>query len=197
MLTSILSISLGAILINNFIFSQFLGCCPFLGCSSKVDTAVGMGLAVTFVMGLASAICWVVDTYVLQALNLGFLQTLTFILVIAALVQFVEMFLKKAIPSLYSALGIYLPLITTNCAVLGVAVLNIDEKYNFGQSMVNALGAGLGFLLAMVLFAGVRGRMENMDIPESFQGLPITLIAASIVSMSFMGFSGVVDGLLK
>ena len=190
MLTSILSISLGAILINNFIFSQFLGCCPFLGCSSKVDTAVGMGLAVTFVMGLASAICWVVDTYVLQALNLGFLQTLTFILVIAALVQFVEMFLKKAIPSLYSALGIYLPLITTNCAVLGVAVLNIDEKYNFGQSMVNALGAGLGFLLAMGLFAGVRGRMENMDIPESFQGLPITLIAASIVSMSFMGFSG-------
>lgn len=194
--TSIFAIILSAVLTNNFIFSQFLGCCPFLGCSSKIDTAAGMGLAVTFVMGLASAICWLVNCLLVK-LGLGFLQTIAYILVIAALVQFIEMFLKKSIPSLYSALGIYLPLITTNCAVLGVAVLNIDEKYNFGQSMVNALGAGLGFLLAMVLFAGVRGRMENMDIPESFQGLPITLIAASIVSMSFMGFSGVVDGLLK
>ena len=196
MFDSVLTIALGAILINNFIFSQFLGCCPFLGCSTKIDTALGMGLAVTFVMGLASAICYAVNT-LLIALDLEYMSTLAFILVIAVLVQFVEMFLKKSVPSLYTALGIYLPLITTNCAVLGVAVLNIDEKYNFGQSMVNALGAGLGFLLAMVLFAGVRGRMENMDIPESFQGLPITLIAASIVSMSFMGFSGVVDGLLK
>ena len=195
-ITSLLAISLGAILTNNFIFAQFLGICPFLGVSKKSDTAIGMGLAVTFVMGIASAVCFGVNK-LLIALDLGYMQTVAFILVIAGLVQFIEMFLKKAMPSLYTALGVYLPLITTNCAVLGVAVLNIDEKYNFGQSMVNALGAGLGFLLAMVLFAGVRGRMENMDIPESFQGLPITLIAASIVSMSFMGFSGVVDGLLK
>ena len=192
MLTSILSISLGAILINNFIFSQFLGCCPFLGCSSKVDTAVGMGLAVTFVMGLASAICWVVDTYVLQALNLGFLQTLTFILVIAALVQFVEMFLKKAIPSLYSALGIYLPLITTNCAVLGVTIMNIDESYSFGQSLVNAVFSGVGFALAMVIFSGVRSRVDDAEseTPKMFRGVPATLIAAAIVSMSFLGFGG-------
>ena len=195
-ITSLLAISLGAILTNNFIFAQFLGICPFLGVSKKSDTAIGMGLAVTFVMGIASAVCFGVNK-LLIALDLGYMQTVAFILVIAGLVQFIEMFLKKSMPSLYTALGVYLPLITTNCAVLGVAVLNIDEKYSFGQSMVNALGAGLGFLLAMVLFAGVRGRMENMDIPESFQGLPITLIAASIVSMSFMGFSGVVDGLLK
>lgn len=194
--TTLLAISLGAILTNNFIFAQFLGICPFLGVSKKIDTAVGMGAAVTFVMGLASAVCFGVNK-ILIAFDLGFMQTVAYILVIAALVQFVEMFLKKNIPTLYTALGVYLPLITTNCAVLGVAVLNIDEKYGFGQSMVNALGAGIGFLLAMVLFAGVRGRMENMDIPESFKGLPITLIAAFIVSMSFMGFGGVVDGLLK
>lgn len=201
MLTSILSISLGAILINNFIFSQFLGCCPFLGCSSKVDTAVGMGLAVTFVMGLASAICWVVDEYVLMPLGLAFLQTLTFILVIAALVQFVEMFLKKSIPSLYSALGIYLPLITTNCAVLGVTMLVLekgaeDPTFGYLQSLVNAFGSGVGFLVAMVLFAGVRERLENCDIPETFKGLPITLVAASLVAVSFLGFNGVVDNLL-
>lgn len=195
-ITSLLAISLGAILTNNFIFAQFLGICPFLGVSKKSDTAIGMGLAVTFVMGIASAVCFGVNK-LLIALDLGYMQTVAFILVIAGLVQFIEMFLKKAMPSLYTALGVYLPLITTNCAVLGVAVLNIDEAYNFGQSMVNALGAGLGFMLAMVLFAGVRGRMENMDIPESFKGLPITLIAAFIVSMSFMGFGGVVDGLLK
>ena len=193
----LLSITLGAILANNFIFSQFLGCCPFLGVSKKLDTAMGMGLAVTFVMGLASAVCYAVNEFILVKFDLQYMQTVAFILVIAALVQFIEMFLQKSMPALYTALGIYLPLITTNCAVLGVAVLNIDEKYGFGQSMVNALGAGLGFLLAMVLFAGVRGRMENMDIPESFKGLPITLIAAFIVSMSFMGFGGVVDGLLK
>lgn len=195
--TSLLSIALGAILTNNFILVKFLGICPFMGVSKKTDTALGMGVAVTFVMALASMVTWAVDHYILTPLDLGYMQTAAFILIIAAIVQVVEMFLKKSVPTLYQALGIYLPLITTNCAVLGVAVLNIDEKYNFGQSMVNALGAGLGFLLAMVLFAGVRGRMENMDIPESFQGLPITLIAASIVSMSFMGFSGVVDGLLK
>ena len=190
MLTSILSISLGAILINNFIFSQFLGCCPFLGCSSKVDTAVGMGLAVTFVMGLASAICWVVDTYVLQALNLGFLQTLTFILVIAALVQFVEMFLKKAIPSLYSALGIYLPLITTNCAVLGVVLLNVQNNYNFLESTVYGITGGHGFLLAIVLFASVRERVEFAEYPKSFEGFPICLVTASLLALAFMGFSG-------
>ena len=182
MLTSILSISLGAILINNFIFSQFLGCCPFLGCSSKVDTAVGMGLA--------SAICWVVDTYVLQALNLGFLQTLTFILVIAALVQFVEMFLKKAIPSLYSALGIYLPLITTNCAVLGVVLLNVQNNYNFLESTVYGITGGLGFLLAIVLFASVRERVEFAEYPKSFEGFPICLVTASLLALAFMGFSG-------
>ena len=189
MLTSILSISLGAILINNFIFSQFLGCCPFLGCSSKVDTAVGMGLAVTFVMGLASAICWVVDEYVLMPLGLAFLQTLTFILVIAALVQFVEMFLKKSIPSLYSALGIYLPLITTNCAVLGVVLLNVQNKYNFIESTVYGITGGLGFLLAIVLFASVRERVEFAEYPKSFEGFPICLVTASLLALAFMGLA--------
>ena len=189
-------ILLSAILTQNFVLSKSLGICPFLGVSKKLDSAVGMSLAVTFVMVLATAATWPIQTYLLDQYDLGYMQTIVFILVIAALVQLVEMILKKFIPPLYESLGIYLPLIT-NCAVLGVAVLNIDEKYGFGQSMVNALGAGIGFLLAMVLFAGVRGRMENMDIPESFKGLPITLIAAFIVSMSFMGFGGVVDGLLK
>lgn len=197
MFTSLMSISLGAILINNFIFSQFLGCCPFLGCSNKVDTAVGMGVAVTFVMGLASAICWVVNKYLLVNLGLEYMQTLTFILVIAVLVQFVEMFLKKSVPSLYTALGIYLPLITTNCAVLGVTVLNITEKYTFWQSMANSLGSGLGFFLAMVLFAGVRSRVERSNPPKSFEGLPITLISAAIVSASFYGFAGVVEALFQ
>ena len=190
MFTKIISISLGAILINNFIFSQFLGCCPFLGCSSKVDTAVGMGLAVTFVMGLASAICWVVNEYVLMPLGLAFLQTLTFILVIAALVQFVEMFLKKSIPSLYSALGIYLPLITTNCAVLGVVLLNVQNKYNFLESVVYGITGGLGFLLAIVLFASVRERVEFAEYPKSFEGFPICLVTASLLALAFMGFSG-------
>ena len=160
MLTNILAISLGAILTNNFIFSQFLGICPFLGCSSKVDTATGMGLAVVFVMGLASAICWVIDTYILIPLGLAFLETLAFILVIASLVQFVEMFLKKSVPSLYSALGIYLPLITTNCAVLGVVLLNVQNHYNFIESVVYGITGGLGFMLAIVLFASVRERIE-------------------------------------
>ena len=160
MLSSIIEISLGAILINNFIFSQFLGCCPFLGCSNKVDTAFGMGLAVVFVMGLASAICWVINEYILVKLGLEFLQTLAFILVIAALVQLVEMFLKKSVPSLYSALGIYLPLITTNCAVLGVVLLNVQNKYNFIESLVYGITGGIGFMLAIVLFASVRERVE-------------------------------------
>ena len=187
---SIITIALSAILINNFIFSQFLGCCPFLGCSSKVDTAIGMGLAVTFVMGLASAICWVVDTYILVPLSLGFLETLAFILIIAGLVQFVEMFLKKSIPSLYSALGIYLPLITTNCAVLGVVLLNVQYHFNFIQSTLYGVFGGLGFLLAIVLFASVRERIDFADYPESFEGFPICLVSAALLALAFMGFSG-------
>ena len=187
---SIITIALSAILINNFIFSQFLGCCPFLGCSSKVDTAIGMGLAVTFVMGLASAFCWVVDTYILVPLNLGFLETLAFILIIAGLVQFVEMFLKKSIPSLYSALGIYLPLITTNCAVLGVVLLNVQYKFNFIQSTLYGVFGGLGFLLAIVLFASVRERIDFAEYPESFEGFPICLVSAALLALAFMGFSG-------
>ena len=190
MLTNILSISLGAILIDNFIFSQFLGCCPFLGCSGKVDTATGMGLAVIFVMGLASAICWVVDTYILVPLGLAFLETLAFILIIAALVQFVEMFLKKMLPSLYSALGIYLPLITTNCAVLGVVLLNVQEDYNFIESVVHGVTGGIGFLLAIVLFATVREKVEFSEYPESFEGFPICLVSAALLALAFMGFSG-------
>ena len=203
MLANILSISLGAILINNFIFSQFLGCCPFLGCSNKVDTAAGMGLAVVFVMGLASAICWVIDNYILIPLNLAFLETLAFILVIAALVQFVEMFLKKSVPSLYSALGIYLPLITTNCAVLGVTMLVLQKvdsttlyDYTYLHALINAFGAGIGFMVAMVMFAGVRGRLESADIPKSLKGLPITLVSAALTALSFLGFAGVVDKLI-
>ncbi len=189
-LPSVVSISLAAILTNNFIFSQFLGCCPFLGCSSKVDTAIGMGLAVTFVMGLASAICYVVNKYILVALELEFLQTLAFILVIAALVQFVEMFLKKSIPSLYSALGIYLPLITTNCAVLGVVLLNVQNNYDFANSTIYGITGGLGFMLAIVLFASVRERVQFAEYPESFEGFPICLVTAALLALAFMGFSG-------
>lgn len=190
MLTSLLAISLGAILTNNFIFSQFLGCCPFLGCSSKVDTATGMGIAVVFVMGLASAICWVIYTYILVPLHLAFLNTLAFILVIAALVQLVEMFLKKSVPSLYSALGIYLPLITTNCAVLGVVLLNVQNNYNFIESLVYGVTGGVGFLIAIVLFASVRERIAFSDYPECFEGFPICLVSAGLVALAFMGFSG-------
>ncbi len=190
MLSNIITISLGAILINNFIFSQFLGICPFLGCSNKVDTATGMGLAVVFVMGLASAICWVINEYVLVPLGLAFLQTLAFILVIASLVQFVEMFLKKAIPSLYSALGIYLPLITTNCAVLGVVLLNVQNNYNFIESVVYGITGGLGFMLAIVLFASVREKVDFAEYPECFEGFPICLVSAALLALAFMGFSG-------
>ena len=188
-LTSILEISLGAILINNFIFSRFLGVCPFLGVSNKVETACGMGLAVVFVMGLASAICYVINL-LLVALGLGFLQTLAFILVIAALVQLVEMFLKKMVPSLYAALGIYLPLITTNCAVLGVVLLNVQEEYSFIESVVYGITGGLGFMLAIVLFASVRERIEFSEYPESFKGFPISLVTAGLLALAFMGFSG-------
>lgn len=187
---SIITIALTAILINNFIFSQFLGCCPFLGCSSKVDTAIGMGLAVTFVMGLASAICYIVDIYILAWLHLQFLETLAFILIIASLVQFVEMFLKKAIPSLYSALGIYLPLITTNCAVLGVVLLNVQYGFNFIQSTLYGVFGGLGFLVAIVLFASVRERIDHAEYPECFEGFPICLVSAALLALAFMGFSG-------
>ena len=187
---TIIEIVLSAILINNFIFSQFLGCCPFLGCSSKLDTAAGMGLAVVFVMGLASAICWIVNTYILVPLGLGFLQTIAYILVIAVLVQFVEMFLKKSVPSLYSALGIYLPLITTNCAVLGVVLLNTQYNFNFLQSTVYGITGGMGFMLAICLMASVREKVEFAEYPESFNGFPIALVTAGLIALAFMGFSG-------
>ena len=187
---TIIEIVLSAIFINNFIFSQFLGCCPFLGCSSKIDTAAGMGLAVIFVMGLASAICWLVNRYILVALHLEFLQTIAYILVIAVLVQFVEMFLKKSVPSLYSALGIYLPLITTNCAVLGVVLLNTQYSFNFLQSVVYGVTGGAGFMLAICLMASVREKIEFADYPESFNGFPIALVTAGLIALAFMGFSG-------
>ena len=187
---TIIEIVLSAILINNFIFSQFLGCCPFLGCSSKLDTAAGMGLAVIFVMGLASAICWLVNRYILVALHLEFLQTIAYILVIAVLVQFVEMFLKKSVPSLYSALGIYLPLITTNCAVLGVVLLNTQYNFNFLQSVVYGVTGGAGFMLAICLMASVREKVEFAEYPESFNGFPIALVTAGLIALAFMGFSG-------
>ena len=186
----LLAISLGAILANNFIFSQFLGCCPFLGVSKKVDTAVGMGIAVTFVMGLASAVCYFVNNLVLMPLGLGYMQTVAFILVIAALVQFIEMFLQKAMPALYTALGVYLPLITTNCAVLGVVLLNVQNNYNFIESVVYGITGGLGFLLAIVLFASIRERLVFADYPKSFEGFPIALVTAGLMALAFMGFSG-------
>ena len=187
---TIIEIVLSAIFINNFIFSQFLGCCPFLGCSSKIDTAAGMGLAVIFVMGLASAICWIVNEYILVTLHLEFLQTIAYILVIAVLVQFVEMFLKKSVPSLYSALGIYLPLITTNCAVLGVVLLNTQYSFNFLQSVVYGVTGGMGFMLAICLMASVREKVEFAEYPESFNGFPIALVTAGLIALAFMGFSG-------
>ena len=193
--TNLVSILLAAILTNNFILSKFLGICPFLGVSKKLDTAVGMSAAVIFVMVLSTAVTWPIQTYLLTPNDLNYLQTIVFILVIAALVQFIEIFLKKYVKSLDQALGVYLPLITTNCAVLGVTTLNIDEGYNFIESIINALGGGLGFMLAMVLFAGVRGRIETSSIPKSLQGLPITLVSASLVACSFLGFQGLVDGL--
>ena len=189
-ITTLLSISLGAILTNNFIFSQFLGICPFLGVSKKLDTAVGMGAAVTFVMGLASAFTWVVNTFLLVPMELEYMQTVAFILVIAALVQFVEMFLKKSIPALYTALGVYLPLITTNCAVLGVALLNIQNNYGFIESVVYGITGGLGFLLAIVLFAAVRESIQFADNPKCFDGFPIALVTAGLMALAFMGFSG-------
>ena len=188
--TTLLAISLGAILTNNFIFAQFLGICPFLGVSKKVDTASGMGIAVTFVMGLASAITWLVNTFILIPLDLGYMQTVAFILVIASLVQFIEMFLQKSMPTLYTALGVYLPLITTNCAVLGVALLNIQNSYNFIESVVYGITGGLGFLLAIVLFASIRERLVFADYPKNWDGFPIALVTAGLMALAFMGFSG-------
>ena len=189
--TGIFAIILSAVLTNNFIFSQFLGCCPFLGCSSKIDTAAGMGLAVTFVMGVASAVTYAVNLLLVK-LGLGYMQTVAYILVIAALVQLVEMFLKKTIPSLYRALGVYLPLITTNCAVLGVALINVQKDYTILQGTVYGLATAIGFTIAMVLMAGLREKMEYNDIPESFKGMPIVLLTAMLMSMAFMGFSGMI-----
>lgn len=189
------AIFLTAILTQNFVLAKFLGICPFLGVSKKLNTAVGMSAAVIFVMGLATAVCYPINKFLLEKNGLEYLQTIVFILVIAALVQLVEIILKKYIPSLYNALGIYLPLITTNCAVLGVVILNIDEGYNFAQSMFNSIGAGFGFMLAMVMFAGVRSRLETCDVPKFMQGLPITLVAASLVAVSFLGFTGIVENI--
>ena len=190
-----LSILLTGILTENFILAKFLGICPFLGVSKKLNTAVGMSAAVIFVMLLSTAVTYPINAKLLVPNDLEYLQTIVFILVIAALVQLVEIILKKYMPALYNALGIYLPLITTNCAVLGVVLINVENNYNFGQSMMRSLGGGLGFMLAMVMFAAVRERLESCDVPKFLQGLPITLIAASLTSVSFLGFSGVVDGI--
>ena len=192
-MNELLLIVIGSELVNNFVMSQFLGICPFLGVSKKTETALGMGMAVTFVMGLASAICYAVNT-LLIALDLEYMSTLAFILVIAVLVQFVEMFLKKSVPSLYTALGIFLPLITTNCAVLGVVLLNVQNNYNFIESVVYGITGGLGFLVAIVLFASVRDRLQFADYPESFDGFPIALVTAGLLALAFMGFSGMKIG---
>lgn len=194
---NLMFILLTSTIVENIVLAKFLGCCPFLGVSKKLDSAVGMSSAVIFVMLMATAVTWPIYTFLLAPNGLEYLRTIVFILVIAALVQLVEFVLKKYMKALYQSLGVYLPLITTNCAVLGVALLNIDNSYGFIESIINALGVGIGFMIAMVLFAGVRSKMESCDFPESFKGIPITLIAASIVSMSFMGFANVANGIFK
>ena len=194
--SQLLTLLLAGILTDNYGLAKTTGICPFLGVSKKFQQAAGMGVAVIFVMLCATAVTWPIQTYILDAAGLGYLQTIVFILVIAALVQFVEIVMKKFLPALHKSLGVYLPLITTNCAVLGVAINNITDGYNFVESMFSSVGVGLGFLLAMVLFAGVRSRIENAPVPEAMKGLPITLVAASIVSLSFYGFAGVIEGLL-
>lgn len=197
MLKNLVLILMAGVLVNNYVLQKFLGICPFLGVSKKFNQALGMGGAVIFVMLCATAATWPIQTYILDKFGLGYLQTIVFILVIAALVQFVEIVLKRFIPALYKSLGVYLPLITTNCAVLGVTINNITDGYNFLESMVSSLGVGLGFLLAMVLFAGVRSRIENCPAPKCFKGLPVTLVAASIVSLAFYGFAGIVENMIK
>ena len=192
---SLVMILMTSVLVNNYVLSRFLGICPFLGVSKKLNQATGMGVAVIFVMLMATAVTWPIQYYLLDRFELGYMRTIVFILVIAALVQLVEIVLKKNIPALHASLGIYLPLITTNCAVLGVTINNINDGYTFLESMVNSFGCGLGFLLAMVLFAGVRSRLEDAEPPKCFEGLPITLVSASIVSLAFFGFKGLVEGL--
>ena len=196
MFKELVLILMGGVLINNYVLQQFLGICPFLGVSKKLNQATGMGIAVTFVMLVATLATYPIYKFALVPLKLEYLQTIVFILVIASLVQFVEIVLKRFIPTLHASLGVYLPLITTNCAVLGVTINNINDGFNFIESMVSSLGVGLGFLLAMVLFAGVRSRIENCPAPKSFKGVPVTLVAASIVALAFFGFSGVVENLL-
>jgi len=196
MLKSLILILMGGVLINNYVLNQFLGICPFLGVSKKVNQATGMGMAVIFVMLFATAATWPIYNFVLVPLKIEYFQTIVFILVIATLVQFVEIVLKRFIPSLHASLGIYLPLITTNCAVLGVTINNITAGYNFLESMISSLGVGLGFMLAMLLFAGVRSKLDDSNAPKCFRGLPVTLIAASIVAMAFYGFAGIVENLL-
>lgn len=193
---TLLVILMSSVLVNNYVLNRFLGICPFLGVSKKLNQAVGMGFSVIFVMLLASAVTWPIQYYILDANGLGYMQNIVFILIIAALVQFVEIVLKKFMPSLHKSLGVYLPLITTNCAVLGVTINNINDGYTFLASMVSSLGCGLGFLLAMVLFSGVRSKIEESEIPESLRGLPVTLIAASFVSLAFLGFNGIVENLI-
>ena len=195
MILKLASIFFTMILVDNYVLSKFLGICPFLGVSKKLDSAVGMSLAVTFVMVMATAATWPIQKLILDPNGMGYLQTIVFILIIATLVQLLESFLKKFIPSLYKALGVYLPLITTNCAILGVTILNIDNGYNFIESIVCAAGAGIGFLLAMVLFSGVRRKVEASEPPKCFEGLPITLVAAAMTSLSFMGFGGIVTAI--
>ena len=194
-MTKFIVILLSAVFVNNYVLSRFLGICPFLGVSKKLDSATGMSLAVIFVMLMATAATYPIQMLILVPNHLEYLQTIVFILVIAALVQLVEIVLKRYLSSLHRSLGVYLPLITTNCAVLGVTILNIDSEYTFLEAMVNSLGSGLGFFLAMVMFSGVRSKIEGADIPESFKGLPVTLIAASITSLSFLGFGGVVENM--
>ena len=191
-ITEILLFMVSCILTHNFIFNRFLGCCPFLGVSSKVETSISMGLAVTFVMTIASLFCWLIYNFLLIPLDLTYMNTIAFILVIAALVQFVEMFLKKSSPTLYSALGIYLPLITTNCAVLGVATLNMNNNYSLIQSVLNGTFSAIGFLVAIVLMAGVRERLETSKIPQCMKGFPITLVSAGLMAIAFLGFNGLV-----
>jgi electron transport complex protein RnfA len=183
------------VLVNNYVLVKFLGICPFLGVSKKLDSSVGMSAAVIFVMIMATAVTWPIDTYILQANDLTYLRTITFILVIASLVQLVEIILKKYIPGLYNSLGVYLPLITTNCAILGVALLNVESGYNFVESIIGSLGAGVGFMLAMVIFTGVRSRVDQAKPPKCFEGLPLTLVAAALVALSFTGFGGIVESI--
>ena len=193
----ILAILVSAILVDNFVLSKFMGICPFIGVSKKTSSAMGMSVAVTFVMVMSAALTYPIYTYILVPNGMEYLRTMAFILVIALYVQLVEIIIKRFMPPLYKALGIYLPLITTNCAVLGVTILNIDSEYNFGHSLVNAFGAGIGFMVALLLFSGIRERIDNADVPKMFKGVPAALIAAGIVAASFMGFSGIVENLFQ